>query len=83
MKRTVVKPASPKQIAKEESKEDSKLSLQDKMNIKSIFEMMEGSENSKSKQFVEKLYIKNAKDYDATLNMFLTGDIPEDERTEL
>ena len=45
--------------------------------------MMEGSENAKSKQFIEKLYIMNAKDYDATLNMFLTGDIPEEEKTEL
>ena len=45
--------------------------------------MMEGSELQKSKQFIEKIYLANGKDYDATLNMFLTGDIPEEEKTEL
>ena len=40
-------------------------------------------DNSKSKQFIEKIYIANDKDKDATINMILTGDIPEEEKTEL
>lgn len=44
--------------------------------------MFQGSENEKSKKFIEKIYLTNDKDYDSTFNMFLTGDIPE-EKTEL
>ena len=45
--------------------------------------MFEGSSNQRSTQFIQHLYLANGKDHEKTMNMFLCGNIPEDEKTEL
>lgn len=56
------------------------LSVQDKDNILSVFEMFGGEYN---RQIVEKLYLQNGKDTEKTLDMFLTGSVPKEETNEL
>lgn len=52
------------------------LTMQDKENVNSISDMF-GSQHSK--QLIESLYIKNEKNFDRTLEQFLSGNIPKDE----
>jgi len=44
---------------------------------------MQGSDNSRSKQFIEKFYLYNNKDQELTLNKLLSGDIPEEGKIEI
>lgn len=50
--------------------------MQDKENIKNIFDMFNGQH---SKQLIEGLYLKNEKNFERTLELFLSGNIPKDE----
>jgi hypothetical protein len=50
--------------------------MQDKENIKNIFDMFNGQH---SKQLIENVYLKNEKNFERTLELFLTGNIPKDE----
>lgn len=52
------------------------LTIQDKENINSIFEMID---KKQTKQFIESLYVKNGKNLEITLDQFLTNNIPKDE----
>ena len=60
-----------------ESKEQpQKLSLQDREHVNTVFDMFNGQH---SRQLIEFVYHKNAKDFEATLDQFLTNNIPKDE----
>jgi predicted amidophosphoribosyltransferase len=61
---------------KEKHSQASELKMQDKENIKNIFEMMSGQH---SKQLIENLYFQNDKNFERTLEQFLSGNIPKDE----
>ena len=52
------------------------MKIQDRENIKNIFDMFNGQH---SKQLIETLYVKNGKNFEKTLEQFLTGNIPKDE----
>lgn len=56
--------------AKQVADKAGPLSLQDKENIKSIFDMFGGAH---PKGYVEQVYLANSKDTEKTLDMFLTG----------
>jgi hypothetical protein len=56
------------------------LSKQDKENVMNIFEMFSGEYN---RQLIEKFYLQNNKEFESTLDMFLTGAIPKDQNDEL
>lgn len=45
-----------------------------------IFEMFGGQYN---RQLIEKIYIQNNKDFEVTLDMFLTGAVPSEQKEEL
>ena len=47
---------------------------QDKDNIKSILDMFEGKYD---RTFVQKVYLMNNKEFELTLDMFLTENLPE------
>lgn len=54
------------------------LSAQDKQNIVRLHEMF-----GRSKQFAEKIYLAYDRNFDATLEQFLTGNLPQEETEEL
>jgi len=50
--------------------------MQDKENISSIYGMFDGQH---SKQLIEMVYFSNEKNFERTLEQFLSGNIPKDE----
>ena len=61
---------------KVEEPASEKLNVQDKEHVKNIYEMF-GEQHDR--QFISKVYLQNNKDFEKTLNQFLTGDLPKTE----
>jgi len=53
------------------------LSAKDKENIKNIHGMLDP--NQYSRKHVEKIYVTYGSDFEQTLNMFLSGAVPQEE----
>ena len=51
--------------------------MQDKENIKSIMDMFNGQFRNER---VRDIYLQNGKNFEQTLDMFLTGDLPEEQK---
>lgn len=67
-----------KQQTSQASGPSAALSAQDKQNIVRLHEMF-----GRSKPFVEKIYLTYDKNFDLTLEQFLTGNLPQEESSEL